>query len=237
MQRPGRPSLKGCLDILTRNDGPPLKEGLRVDYIILRRIANRKDWVDVEFVDGDGKDEKEWFEGPVHQQTTTIQALFKRRDKDDRRVRREVYGRTKLQDKVNDEVLTGKECELEASPNPSIDDERVAMDAAELALIKEYGSEDTDVCVSGQATCAGPRSSADTRQRASYAENAKRAETRPNARKKELRADAGKGISCAVDAERAGTRSKVHKSEVEEMDSPNRKIRRIETRSATKKGE
>ena len=46
-----RPSLKEYLDILTRDECPTLRKDLQVDYIILRRIANRKDWVYVEFVD------------------------------------------------------------------------------------------------------------------------------------------------------------------------------------------
>ncbi len=108
MQRNDRPSLKGCLDFLT-NEDPPLDTDLRIDYIILRRLNNGKDWVDVEFVDGDVKDEKEWFEGPFHQQTT-IRELFGKRRKYDRRVKRKVYGIKKRRDVVDSDDLTGEEC-------------------------------------------------------------------------------------------------------------------------------
>ena len=56
----------------------------------MRRVDIRKDYVYVEFVDGDVKDEKEWFEGPVPEYMT-IRALFEMRDKMDRGARREVY--------------------------------------------------------------------------------------------------------------------------------------------------
>ncbi len=63
-----------------------------MDYIILRRVNIRKEYVYVEFVDGDGKDEKEWFEGPVPERMT-VKTLFEMRDEMIREERRKVYGR------------------------------------------------------------------------------------------------------------------------------------------------
>ncbi len=50
-----------------------------MDYIVLRRLNNGKDWVQVDFVDGDEDDGKEWCEGPFHQQTTIRELFGKRR--------------------------------------------------------------------------------------------------------------------------------------------------------------
>ena len=103
MQGNDRPSLKGLLDLLTRDENPPRKGTLKEEYVILRRFDVRKGFVYVEFVDGDEKDDKEWFEGPVPE-NLSIGALFAMRDENDRGTRREAYGRMKLRDKAGDKL-------------------------------------------------------------------------------------------------------------------------------------
>lgn len=142
----------------------------------MRRFDIRKGYIYVEFVDGDVKDENEWFEGPVPEYMT-IGAMFEMRDEMDRGARREVYGRTKLHNKVSNEVLTGKECEVEASQKPSIIDEMIALNAVELAHIKGNSSKDTEEYEIGESSCAGPRSSAKARQRTSREIQTKRSRT------------------------------------------------------------
>ena len=90
-----RPSLKECLVSIAEDESPPLNGTLEVDYIVLRRVNLRKSHVYVEFVDGDVRDGKEWFEGPVPTDMT-IGALFGMREERTRGERREMYGRDKL---------------------------------------------------------------------------------------------------------------------------------------------
>ena len=157
-------------------------------------------------MDGDGKDDKEWFEGPAPV-LTTVKFLFEMRDETSREERRKVYGRMKLRDRVDCDALAGKECECEASPTPLDDNERAARNAKESVNEKGYSSEDADEYEIDGSSCSGPRSSIDTRQK----------------------------LSCAIDAKkRTKTSSVVHKIEVDEVDSPRRKLRRIATRSTTK---
>ena len=218
-----RPSLKGCLDFLTSDESPPLKRTLTEEYIILRRVDIRKDNVYVEFVDGDVRDEKEWFEGPIPEYMT-IGALFEMRDERDRGARREVYGRTKLLDEVGDEVLTGKECEVEASQKPSIEDEMIAMNAVELAHIKGDSSKDTDKYEVDGSSSARSRSSADTRKGPSRALSAKRTKTCSNK---------GDGILRSVEEMNAQIVGGAIKTKTAGMDVPKPKFRKMETRSAT----
>jgi hypothetical protein len=226
MQGNARPSLKGGLVFLTEDESPPVKGTLKVDYIVLRRVNIRKDYVYVEFVDGDVRDEKEWFEGPVPEYMT-IGALFGMRDEMNRSVRREVYGRRKLQDKVNHDVSTGKECECTESSKSSDGDERGARNAVELVLIKGGSSEDADKCKVDGSSCAGSQSSAGTREKLSCAVSAKRTKTCPDAEYRTLR---------VIDDERTKTCADVHKSKVGGVDPPKQKARKIGTRSTTKKG-
>jgi hypothetical protein len=227
MQGNSRPSLKECLDFLTSDGSPHLQENADVDYIILRRVKTRKEYVYVEFVDGDGKDEKEWFEGP-DPELTTVKTLFGMRDETSRGERREVYGRKKLGDEVDYDVLLGKKCESAESPKSSDGEEMVVMDAVKTGSANGDSSKGADKYVPGESSCAGPRKSAGTEQRASCALSEKGTKARPDARKGTLR---------AVEAKKVKTSNKVRKTEVDEMDAPNRKTRRIESRSATKKGE
>ena len=227
MRRSDRPSLKGCLD-LTDEESSPLEENLRADYIVLRRINVRREYVYVEFVDGDVKDKKEWFEGPFPERMT-IRALFEMRDEMVREERREVYGRKKLGDDMEYNISAGKESECDESPKSSDGGERAALnDNVESGSVNGESSEGTDKYVPGESSCAGPRSSAGTRERASCAMIENVAETRLIARKRTLR---------AIEATRVETSNEVLKTEVKEMDTPNRKVRRIESRSATMKGE
>ena len=95
LEENARPSLKGCLVLIAEDESPPLNGTLEVDYIVLRRVNLRKSHVYVEFVDGDVRDGKEWFEGPVPTDMT-IGALFGMREERTRGERREMYGRDKL---------------------------------------------------------------------------------------------------------------------------------------------
>ncbi len=73
-----RPKLKDSLDLLTSND-PPLDPCVIVDYIVIRRVNRGTHWFTAEFVNGDNVDDKEWFEGPFHQQMSVRELFGKRR--------------------------------------------------------------------------------------------------------------------------------------------------------------
>ena len=219
-----RPSLKEYLDILTRDESPTLRKDLQVDYIILRRIANREDWVDIEFVDGDCHNEKEWFEGPVNQRTTTIQALFQKRDMDDRRARREVYGRRRLQGKVENNAVTGKVCGWKDLLKPTDGDERIAETAVDLVPIKRDSSIDTVKNEVVGSSSMGSPSSADTRKGFSCAMSAKRPKTS---------LDAGSRALKVKDEKKTGTGADVNELKTSVMDSPQPKFRKMATRSAS----
>ncbi len=95
IQRRGqRARLSDDLRLLTDNN-PPLDDDVDVEYLVIRRVNKGKDWVDVDFVDGDVEDEYEWCEGPFHQQTT-IKELFGRKHRYDRHIRRRISGRKKV---------------------------------------------------------------------------------------------------------------------------------------------
>ncbi len=177
-------------------------------------------------MDGDTKDEREWFEDPVHERTT-IRDLFEKKNQMNRRVRREVDGRKKLRNKVDYDVSTGNECEFTESPKPSDGDKRVARKAVELVLINEESSEDTDKYEVDGSSCAGCRSSADAREKLSCAMGAKRAETRPDAGNRTLR---------AIDKKKTKTCADVHKSKAGGVDFPKPRFRKMETRSAANEG-
>jgi hypothetical protein len=222
MQSNARPSLKVCLDNLTNDDSPPLKRDLRVEYIILRRVSIRKDYVYVEFVDGDVKDEKEWFEGPVPEYMT-IRALFEMRGEMDRGARREVYGRRKLRDDEDSGLFTGNECEY-AEREKSLDgNDMVAVYAVESGSANGVSSEGTDKYVSCESSSAAPRSSAGTRRRTSREMSANVAETRPDARE---------SIVGEIDEKGAKTEADEHMSKDEKVDFPNPKFPKMETKSA-----
>jgi len=89
-----RQKLSDTLDLLTNNE-PPLDPDVGVEYIVLRRLNKGKDWVCVDFVDGDDVDDKEWCEGPFHQQMS-IRELFGKKHRYDRRTRRGITGRKKV---------------------------------------------------------------------------------------------------------------------------------------------
>jgi hypothetical protein len=78
------------------------------------------------------------------------------------------------------------------------------------------------------SSSAGSRSSADTIKGISCAVGAKRPKICP---------EAVKGTLRAIEAKRVETSNEARKTEVEEMDAPNKRVRRIETRSTTKEGE
>ena len=202
MQGNARPSLKDCLDSLTSDESPRLRQNMDVDYIILRRAHIRKEYVFVEFVDGDGKDEQEWFEGPVPE-LITVKTLFEMRDVEIRGERRKVYGRKKLRKEVDSDVLAGKECKCAESPNSSGGREMVVVNAVESGSANGESSKGTEEYVPDESSSAGPRRSADARKRPLCTMIAERDETRPDAGKRELRA----------------------------IDSPNHKFRMMETRS------
>jgi hypothetical protein len=182
MQGKDRPSLKGSLDLLTRDENPPRKGTLTEEYIILRRFDVRKGFVYVEFVDGDEKDDKEWFEGPVPE-CMSIGALFAMRDETDRGTRREAYGRMKLLDKAGDEVLTEEKSKAEAPQKPTIMEEMIARNTVELTAIQGKSRKNTDEYEVDGSSCAGSRSSADTEKGPSRAMSAKRAKTCPDMQK------------------------------------------------------
>ena len=185
MQGDDRKSLKESLDLLTRDENPPRRGTLNEEYIILRRFDVRRGFVYVEFVDGDVKDDKEWFEGPVPEYMS-IGALFAMRDEMDRGDRREAYGRMKLLSKAGDKVSTGEKSEVEAPQKPTIMEEMIAMDTVELTDTKGDSGKITDEHEVDGSSCGGSRSSADTGKGASRAMSAKRAKTCP---------DEGNGIS------------------------------------------
>ncbi len=95
MQGNARPSLKGCLVSNAEDESPPLKGTQEADYIVLRRVNQRKSHFYVEFVDGDKRDGFEWFEGPFPAYMT-LGALFEFREERTREERREMNGREKL---------------------------------------------------------------------------------------------------------------------------------------------
>ena len=211
MQRNARPSLEGCLRSLAEDESPPLIGTLMVEYIVLRRVNDRTNHLYVEFVDGDVRDDKEWYEGPFPEYMT-LGALFRMRDEMNRKERREVYGRPKLLD------------ELESSKS-SDGDERGARNAVELILINGGSSEDADKCKADGSSCAGSQSSAGTREKLSCAVGAKRAKTCPDAEYRTLR---------VIDDVRPKTCADVHKSKVGGVDPPKQKGRGINTRSKTR---
>jgi hypothetical protein len=89
-----RARLQDDLQLLTDNN-PPLDKDVNVEYLVIRRLNKGKDWVSVDFVDGDVEDEYEWCEGPFHQQTT-IRELFGKKHRYDRHIRRRISGRKKV---------------------------------------------------------------------------------------------------------------------------------------------
>jgi hypothetical protein len=97
MERVGqRPRLKDSLNLLISNDIPLEPDPEGIEYLVIRRINHAKNWIDVDFVDGDVEDEFEWCEGPFHQQTS-IRELFGRKHRYDIRIRRRIAGRKKIQ--------------------------------------------------------------------------------------------------------------------------------------------
>jgi hypothetical protein len=152
MQGNARPNLKECLDFLTSDGSPHLQENRNVDYIILRRVNSRKEYVYVEFVDGDGKYEKEWFEGPVPEYVT-VKSLFEMRDEMIRGERRKVYGRKKLGDEVDSDILAGKECECAESPKSSDGEEMVVTNAVKSGSANGDRSKGTDKYAPGVFLC------------------------------------------------------------------------------------
>ena len=227
MQRDARPSrLQECLDSLTHDESPPLNGLLSVEYIVLRRVNVRKDYVHVEFVDGDTKDENEWFEGPVPEYMT-IGALFEMRDEIDRGARRKVYGRRKLRDEGDSGISTGNESEY-AEREESLDgDDMVAVHAVRSGSASGVSSKGTDKNVSCDSSSAAPRSSTGTRRRASREISAKRAKTCPDAGNRALRtAEEAKAKTCAV----------VQKPKAGGMDLQDPDFLKLETKSAAKEG-
>jgi hypothetical protein len=204
MRRSDRPSLKGCLDFLTNDESPPLEENLRADYIVLRRINVRREYVYVEFVDGDVKDKKEWFEGPFPERMT-IRALFDKRDEMDRRERRKGYGRKKLRDEVPYEELGGEMNNCAPALSSSGDD--IEEDRNPKELVKECESDDTDEYLIGDSSGAATMS------------NAHSLTPRDNEYGAKL-----KGREC-------GEPRRMKEKTAE--DSPQKRLRRIGTRSTT----
>jgi hypothetical protein len=185
MQDNARPSLKDCLDYLASDESPHLRRNEDVDYIVLRR-AHRRKQVYVEFVDGDGKDEKEWFEGPVPGDLT-VRALFEMRDRESRGERREVYGRIKPRKEVDSGVMASKEGECVGSPVSSGNEKRAAENTKES--VKEMGDshENTGEYVIDGSSCSGSQNSLDTRQKPSREIGAKkRAKTCPDVQKSKV---------------------------------------------------
>jgi hypothetical protein len=86
--------LKGKLDLLTQDD-PPLDPLVDIEYIVLRRFNKSRNWFDADFVDGDKVDNKQWFEGSFHSQTT-VRELFAKKHRYSRKVRRGISGKKKV---------------------------------------------------------------------------------------------------------------------------------------------
>ncbi len=80
-----RARLKDSLNLLLSNDIPLEPDPEGIEYLVVRRINRAKDWIDVDFVDGDVEDEFKWCEGPFHQQTS-IRELFGMKHRYDRRI-------------------------------------------------------------------------------------------------------------------------------------------------------
>ncbi len=208
---------------LAEDESSPLIGTLMVEYIVLRRVNDRTNHLYVELVDGDVRDDKEWYEGPFPE-CMTLGALFRMRDEMNRKERREVYGRSKLLDEVGGEVSTGEECEDEASQKLSIRDEMIAMRAVDLTHIKGDSSKDADIYEVDGSSSARSRSSADTRKGPSRALSAKRAKTCSNK---------GDGILRSVEEMNAQIVGGAIKTKTAGMDVPKPKFRKMETRSAT----
>jgi hypothetical protein len=172
MQDNARPSLKDCLDYLASDESPHLRRNEDVDYIILRR-AHRQNRVYVEFVDGDGKDEKEWFEGPVPGDLH-VRALFEMRDRESREERREVYGRIKPRKEVDSGVMASNEGECVGSPASSGNEKRAAENNEESVKEKGTSLENTGESVTDGSSCLGSQSLFDTQQKLSRAIGAKK---------------------------------------------------------------
>jgi hypothetical protein len=168
MQGNARPSLKECLVSIAEDESPPLKGTLEVDYIVLRRVNLRKSHVYVEFVDGDVRDGKEWFEGPVPTYMT-IGALFGVREDSDRGERREMYGRERLgEGKTRPDT---RKRTLRAKDETVVETVRGSVD-------KEDGaSESTDDYATGESTHAVTRGAADTRRRTSHENKRRKSES------------------------------------------------------------
>ncbi len=226
MQRDARLSLQECLDSLTHDESPPLNGLLSIEYIVLRRVNVRKDYVHVEFVDSDTKDENEWFEGSVPEYMT-IGALFEMRDEIDRGARRKVYGRKKLRDEGDSGISTGNESEY-AEREESLDgDDMVAVHAVRSGSASGVSSKGTDKNVSCDSSSAAPRSSAGTRRRTSREMDTKRAKSCHDAGNRTLRTvDEAKAETCAV----------VEKSKVRGVDRPKPDFLVMATRSASDEG-
>jgi hypothetical protein len=198
MQTNARQSLTECLDSLTRDENPPLNGLLMVEYIVLRRVNVRKDYVYVEFVDGDLKDGNEWSEGPVPEYMT-IRELFRMKDGMDRGARREMYGRRKLGDEEVSNLLANNECEYAEREESSDGNDMVDVHAVGSGRVDRVSSEDAGKNVSSDSSSAAPRSSTGTRRRASCEIGAKRAKTCLDAGNRDLRiADEEKAETCAI---------------------------------------
>jgi hypothetical protein len=177
-------------------------------------------------VDGDVKDGKEWFEGPVPDYKT-IRELFEMKDKMDRGARREVYGRMKLGDDDHSNLLTGNECGYDEREESLDGDDMVAVHAVGAGSANGVSSEDADENASCDSSSAAPRSSTGTRRRASREISAKRAKTCPDAGNRALRtAEEAKAKTCAV----------VQKPKAGGMDLQDPDFLKLETKSAAKEG-
>ena len=91
-----RARLKDSLNLLLSNDIPLEPDPEGIEYLVVRRINRAKDWIDVDFVDGDVEDEFKWCEGPFHQ-GTSIRELFGMKHRYDRSIRRRISGRKKIE--------------------------------------------------------------------------------------------------------------------------------------------
>ena len=179
MQGNARPSLKGCLVSNAEDESPPLKGTQEADYIVLRRVNQRKSHFYVEFVDGDKRDGFEWFEGPFPAYMT-LGALFEFREERTREERRKRNGREKLgEGKTRPEP---RKITLRAR------DEKITK-TCDKESVKEKGESHESTCVSvtDGSPCSGSQSSLGTRQKLSREIGAKkRAKTCPDMRKSKV---------------------------------------------------
>jgi hypothetical protein len=135
-----RPRLKDDLDLLTNNN-PPLDKDVDIEYLVIRRLNKGKDWVCVDFVDGDMEDDYEWCEGPFHQQTT-IRELFGRKHRYDRHIRRRISGRLKVPTgELSHEFDAGEASE---SSSPSDHDDGAANSSESSKETKGESGDESD---------------------------------------------------------------------------------------------